>query len=122
MIADDGDNPARPAAGTVLCSLADLADPGSRGFYFREGDKLFLGFIVRRGEVVAGFIDRCPHAGMPLAMTPDRYLTREGDLILCSSHGALFRPHDGVCVGGPCAGRALTPWPVRVEGGSVLAG
>ena len=46
---------------------------------------------------------------------PDRYLTREGDLILCGTHGALFRPDDGLCVGGPCAGKSLTPWPVRVE-------
>jgi len=57
---------------------------------------------------------------MPLAMAPDRYLTREGDLILCSSHGALFRPRDGLCVGGPCAGRRLIPWPVRVEAGELV--
>ena len=118
----EGDhNPARPAAGTRLCNLSDLADPGSRGFMFRDGDQLFLGFIVRRGETVTGFIDHCPHAGMPLAMFPDRYLTREGDLILCTSHGALFRPQDGVCVGGPCAGKALTTWAVRVDAGVVSA-
>ena len=41
-----------------------------------------------------------PHAGWPLALGPDQYLTREGDLILCSGHGALFRLEDGMCVGG----------------------
>ena len=115
----EGDNSARPPAGTPLCAIADLADPGSRGFMFRSGDQLFLGFIVRRGESVTGFVDHCPHAGMPLAMLPDRYLTREGDLILCTSHGALFRPKDGVCIGGPCAGKALTAWPVSVGEGVV---
>ena len=113
------DNPARPAAGARLCDLADLADPGSRGFMFRDGDQLFLGFLVRAGEAVRGYEDRCPHAGMPLAMLPDRYLTREGDLIVCTSHGALFRPQDGLCVGGPCAGRRLTPWAVTVDSGVV---
>ncbi|MHB8531045.1 MAG: Rieske (2Fe-2S) protein, partial [Caulobacteraceae bacterium] len=58
---------------------------------------------------------------MPLAGFGDRYLTRAGDLIACASHGALFRPADGLCVGGPCAGRSLSPWPVRIEGGAVLA-
>ncbi len=115
------ENAARPAAGTRLCGLADLRDPGTRGFMFREGDQLFLGFVVRRGVTVTGYVDHCPHAGMPLALAPHRYLTREGDLILCSSHGALFRPNDGLCVGGPCAGRSLIPWPVRVAGSDVIA-
>ena len=78
--------------------------------------------MVRKGERAFGFRDRCPHAGMPLAAFGDRYLTREGDLIFCASHGALFRLEDGVCVGGPCAGASLTPWPVRIESGAVLAG
>lgn len=115
-------NPAQPPPGARLCALAELEDPGARGFIFREGESLFLGFVVRRGDRVTGFVDRCPHAGMPLSMTPDRYLTREGDLILCSTHGALFRPADGVCVGGPCAGAALRGWAVEVVGGVVVAG
>ncbi len=113
-------NPAQPAPGTVLCRLDALRDPGARGFIFREGEALFMGFVTRRGEAVKGWIDRCPHAGMPLAVVPDRYLTREGDLILCASHGALFRPDDGLCVGGPCAGRPLWPWPVRIADGVVV--
>jgi nitrite reductase/ring-hydroxylating ferredoxin subunit len=112
-------NPARPAAGAYLCALDDLPDPGSRGFIYREGEALFLGFVVRRGDTVQGYVDSCPHAGMPLALLPNRYLTREGDLILCSSHGALFRPTDGRCVGGPCAGKSLTPWPVIVDHAAV---
>ena len=113
---------ARPAAGVVLCRLDEIADPGARGFQFRAGEEEFAGFVVRRGDALAGYVDSCPHAGWPLAMTPDRYLTRDGAWILCSGHGALFRPGDGVCVAGPCAGRALEPWPVTsVEGEVVTA-
>lgn len=79
-----------------------------------------MGFVVLAGGALAGWIDRCPHAGMPLSLLPDRYLTREGDLVICSAHGALFRPLDGRCVGGPCAGKALDPWPVRLDGGMVV--
>jgi nitrite reductase/ring-hydroxylating ferredoxin subunit len=113
-------NPAQPAPGTLLCRLDDLADPGARGFYFRADDMLFHGFIVRRAGEVFGYIDRCPHAGTPLAAVGDRYLTREGDLILCGTHGALFRPESGLCIGGPCAGQSLTPWPIRMEAGQIL--
>ncbi len=113
-------NPAQPPAGTRLCALDEIADPGSKGFLFREGEALFLGFVVRRGGAVTGYVDRCPHAGMALAMVEDRYLTREGDLILCSSHGALFRVEDGVCIGGPCAGQALRTWAVGLEHDEVV--
>ncbi|MDR3507698.1 MAG: Rieske (2Fe-2S) protein [Caulobacteraceae bacterium] len=115
-------NLARPAPGTRLCALDEVADPGARGFSFRQGDRLFAGFVVRSAGRVLGYIDRCPHAGLPLAMVPDRFLTREGDLILCSAHGALFRIADGQCLAGPCVGKALTPWPVTVADGAVVVG
>jgi nitrite reductase/ring-hydroxylating ferredoxin subunit len=113
-------NPAQPTPGTTLCPLADLPEPGARGFMFRLRDALFLGFVTRAGGVVAGWIDHCPHAGMPLAVVPNRYLTRDGKFILCASHGALFRPDTGLCVGGPCGGKSLTPWPVRIDGERVV--
>lgn len=113
-------NPAQPGPDARLCALDEIADPGAKGFVFRDGEALFLGFVVRVGEAVRGYVDRCPHAGFPLANLDGRYLTREGDLILCAAHGALFRRGDGVCLSGPCAGRALVPWPVRIVDGTVV--
>ena len=106
-------------ANVALCALADLPDPGARNFVLQIGERYFHGFVVRRGETVAGYVDRCPHMGLPLAQTLDDYLTPGGELIACSWHGALFRTEDGACVGGPCAGAALTPWPVAVVNGVV---
>lgn len=113
-------DPARPAPGARLCALADLADPGAKGFRFRAGQALFAGFVVRRGALVAGYVDRCPHAGWPLAALDERFLTRAADHILCSGHGALFRLEDGACIAGPCAGAQLSPWPIEVRGGEVF--
>jgi nitrite reductase/ring-hydroxylating ferredoxin subunit len=107
-------NPAAPPPGTDLYAFADLADPGSRGFYWRKDDKLFGGFIVRKGEQVFGYVDACPHALAPLAMAEHRYLTRDGRAILCSAHGALFEPASGVCLGGPGGTGTLLPWPVEI--------
>jgi len=112
---------ARPALGHVLCRLDEIEDPGARGFVFGEGEDRFAGFVVRRGETVAGYVDACPHVGVPLALTATGYLTRKGDYIVCSTHGALFQLADGLCVGGPCAGRSLRSWAVEVVGGEVLA-
>lgn len=120
MTRDGGDNPARPPAGVRLCALADLADPGAKGFRFRQDQSLFAAFLVRQGDQVTGYVDSCPHNGWPLAVMDDRYLTREGDRIICSAHGAMFRPADGLCVAGPCADDHLRPWPVTVADGEIL--
>jgi nitrite reductase/ring-hydroxylating ferredoxin subunit len=114
------DNPARPPAGTALCALADIADPGSKDFRFRAEDRLFAGFVVRRGETVVGYVDSCPHAGWPLAGPSGRHLTRENDLILCAGHGALFRIEDGLCLSGPCADQRLAAWDVAVRDGVLV--
>jgi nitrite reductase/ring-hydroxylating ferredoxin subunit len=105
--------------GVTLCAEADIADPGSRGFVLQIGEAFFHGFVVRKASQVAGYVDRCPHQGFPLAVELDRYLTPDGDLILCGWHGAVFTPLTGACVGGPCAGAKLTSWPVVADNGVI---
>ncbi|WP_339872407.1 Rieske (2Fe-2S) protein [uncultured Brevundimonas sp.] len=105
--------------GVTLCAETDIVDPGSRGFVLQIGEAYFHGFVVRRQGQVAGYVDRCPHQGHPLAIELDRYLTPDGELILCGWHGAVFTPLTGACVGGPCAGAKLTPWPVVADGGVI---
>ena len=109
-------------AGVTLCALADLPDPGARNFVLQIGEAYFHGFVVRKDGAVRGYVDRCPHMGLPLAKRLDDYLTDSGDLIECDWHGALFRPEDGMCVAGPCAGQRLRAWPVEVVGGRVRTG
>jgi nitrite reductase/ring-hydroxylating ferredoxin subunit len=115
----DSSNPAKPPAGLRLCALAELADPGAKGFRFRQGSSLFAGFLVRAGESVRGYVDSCPHAAWPLSPLDDRYLTRSGEHILCAGHGALFTL-DGACVAGPCMGQRLADWAVVVKQGQVF--
>ena len=106
-------------AGVTLCALELLADPGARNFVLQIGERYFHGFVVRRGDTVAGYVDRCPHMGLPLAQQLDDYLTPDKSLIACSWHGALFQAEDGLCVGGPCQGQRLTEWPVEIVDGKV---
>ena len=105
--------------GVTLCAEADIADPGSRGFVLQIGEAFFHGFVVRKDGEVAGYVDRCPPPGFPLAIELDAYLVPDGSLILCGWPGAVFEPMSGACVGGPCAGARLTPWPVTVTGGLI---
>ena len=104
----------------VICPLHELADPGAKGFTVGSGDWPLRGFVVRRGETVRAYVNHCPHAGFPLNWQPDQFLAAGAALILCVMHGALFEIDSGVCVSGPCAGKALRALPVRVDRGCVV--
>jgi nitrite reductase/ring-hydroxylating ferredoxin subunit len=104
----------------VICRLADLDAAPARAFILGEGDWPLRGFVVRAGEAVRGYVNRCPHAGHPLDLLPGRFLSPDGGLIVCASHGALFEKTTGYCVAGPCAGRSLTPVALEIRAGYVL--
>jgi nitrite reductase/ring-hydroxylating ferredoxin subunit len=104
----------------VLCSLAELEASGSRGFSIGEGDWPLRGFIVKSTKGVAAYVNTCPHAGHPLNLRPDRFLTSDRSLILCASHGAVFTRDEGLCIAGPCPGQSLTPVPIEMVGEYVL--
>ena len=105
----------------VICRLTDLDDPaGCRAFTIGTGDWPLRGFVVRSGNDVRGYVNHCPHAGHPLNLRPHKFLTPDGTLILCSSHGAVFEKATGYCVAGPCAGKHLRPVPLQVESGFVM--
>ena len=103
----------------VICRLSELAG-GARGFTIGNGDWPLRLFVVKVADTVRGYLNCCPHAGHPLDLRPHHFLTADGTLILCSSHGALFEKSTGYCVAGPCAGRSLTPVPLTVNCGLVM--
>lgn len=102
-----------------VCRFDELDDPGSREFRIGTGDWPLKGFVIRRGDAVFAYQNVCPHAGHALNWKPDRFLTPDGEHILCASHGAAFIPETGECVAGPCPGRHLTPVSAVVREGRV---
>ena len=104
----------------VVCRLSELTAGTARGFTIGTGDWPLRGLVVRVGHEVRGYVNRCPHAGHPLNLLPHRFLTPDGTLIVCASHGAVFEKGNGYCVAGPCAGRSLTPVALAVRSGCVL--
>lgn len=99
-----------------LCRWADLPDPGSRAFDLADGAKLRSCVLVRRGEQVWAYENRCPHTGAPLDWRPGQVLNPEGSHIQCALHLAQFQMEDGLCIHGPCLGQSLGAVAVRREG------
>lgn len=104
----------------VICALGEITEGASRGFTIGSGDWPLRGFLVRADGKVHAYVNRCPHAGHPLNLKPHRFLTHDGSLIVCSSHGALFEKSTGYCIAGPCAGASLEGLPIEIEGDYVL--
>lgn len=94
-------------AGTVFASLADLPDGATRGFDLTAEEWPLRGFLVRVGDAVHAYLNRCPHAGRPLNFLPDRFLSSDGELLQCVAHGALFEKDSGLCIAGPCVDDSL---------------
>lgn len=104
----------------ALCRLDDIPDGGAKGFSLPEAEGPGEIFLVRAQGRVYGYVNCCPHIGTPLEFLPDRFLTRDGSQILCSTHGARFEIATGRCVAGPCRGQFLRPLRLKVEEGMVL--
>lgn len=112
-----------------LCRVTEIDDPGARLFEFGEfvsdpdnldsNDWPVSIFVVRQGDAVHAYINRCPHAGHQLNWVGERFLNRERDHILCASHGAVFAIDSGVCVAGPCPGERLAPVEIEINAGEI---
>jgi nitrite reductase/ring-hydroxylating ferredoxin subunit len=104
----------------TLCRIDDIPEGGAKGFSLSAADGPGDIFLVRTHGRVHAYVNSCPHIGTPLEFLPDRFLTRDGRQILCSTHGARFEIATGFCVAGPCRGLALRAVPVKVENGLIL--
>lgn len=103
-----------------LCAAADVPNGGATLVMARNQPAQEAILLVRRGDRVDGFVNRCPHMGLPLDWKPDRLALRGGDFLRCSHHGALFRVDDGRCVDGPCVGEQLEAVALQVVRGAVM--
>lgn len=107
-------------AGVTLGPLDLIPDGTARNFVLEMRAGRFHGFVVRRGSHIYGYVDRCAHMPVPLSQALDAYLTPDATHIQCSWHGALYTVEEGRCVGGPCVGARLLPWPVTTIDGMIV--
>lgn len=101
-----------------LCALGDIPDGGVHGVTVDLTSGTVSLVLTRFGNTVRAFHNECPHAGRRMDWAPNRFLLEHGHLV-CAAHGAVFTLDTGLCVGGPCRGQTLYPFPVRVVDGMV---
>ncbi|MDH4654681.1 Rieske 2Fe-2S domain-containing protein [Pseudomonas sp. JS3066] len=105
---------------SALCTLDAIIDGGALAVECMLEGRAHPLVLVRRGEEVWGYRNRCPHFSVPLDFRPGEFSTYRGQVLMCAHHSALFRFEDGHCIEGPCAGSRLEAVPVRVVQGAVV--
>jgi nitrite reductase/ring-hydroxylating ferredoxin subunit len=77
-------------------------------------------FAVRfRGQVRA-YLNRCGHVPVELDWQQGEFFDHSGLYLICATHGALYDPDSGRCLGGRCNGKGLVALPVAEDGGQIF--
>ena len=104
----------------LICASAELAEQG-RGVRFElvRQSKPAPAFVVRFEGVARGFLNQCGHVPVELDWQEGEFFDDSRLYLICATHGALYHPGSGACVGGRCAGRGLIQVPLVERDGHV---
>ena len=95
------------AAGSAipLCNSADLVDSGEAvPFDVLYYDRTSRGFAIRFAGQVYGYLNQCTHVPIEMDYQPNHFFDSSGQWLMCATHGAMYLPQTGHCIGGPCRG------------------
>jgi nitrite reductase/ring-hydroxylating ferredoxin subunit len=104
----------------LICAAADLAEKGTGVRFTVEHDGAPApAFVVRFDSRPRAFLNRCGHVPVELDWQEGVFFDYDRAFLICATHGALYDPASGACVGGRCNGRGLVPLPVVERDGHV---
>jgi nitrite reductase/ring-hydroxylating ferredoxin subunit len=108
----------------ALEGAAQLVD-GGLGLRFEVLDSksqaVLPAFLIKHDGMNYAYLNQCAHIAMELDWQPEQFFDREGQLLVCASHGALYEPHTGLCISGPCHGASLKTIALRTSNQTVYA-
>jgi nitrite reductase/ring-hydroxylating ferredoxin subunit len=105
----------------LICESSQLRDGGSGvRFDVEHGGTHQAAFAVRFGGRVYAYLNRCAHVGTELDWMPGEFFDDSELYLICSTHGAVYDPETGRCLGGPCKGAFLAPVRVEESDGSIF--
>jgi len=95
---------------------------GGKGVRFLVTNRTtaYPAFVVRSTEGVASFVNQCAHLALELDWSPGEFFDSDGQNLICSTHGALYDPVTGACVGGACRGNPLQVLRISEADGSIF--
>jgi nitrite reductase/ring-hydroxylating ferredoxin subunit len=103
----------------LLARVEELPPGTTKKFTFDANGKKTEAFLANfRGELLA-FVNRCVHLPITLDLDDNDFFTCDGNLFVCKTHGSVYDPKAGQCVGGPGQGKFLNRLPLVVDAGVI---
>jgi nitrite reductase/ring-hydroxylating ferredoxin subunit len=103
----------------LLARVEELPPGATKKFTFEANGQMTGAFLANyHGEVVA-FVNRCVHLPITLDLDDNDFFTCDGNLFVCKTHGSVYEPRAGKCVGGPGQGKSLELLPLVIENGTI---
>ncbi|SFZ72673.1 Rieske (2Fe-2S) protein [Chitinimonas taiwanensis] len=104
-----------------ICASEDLPDAGLGVRFQAEWRGVPApAFAVRWAGKVQAYLNECAHIPIELDFNEGDFFDLSRSYLICSTHGAYYRPDTGLCLGGPCKGARLTKLAVLEEAGEVF--
>jgi nitrite reductase/ring-hydroxylating ferredoxin subunit len=92
----------------TICQRRALVDGGHAArFQFEFDGRLVQAFAIAFAGEIYAYANSCPHRGTELDWQHGEVFDESGLYLVCATHGAIFEPDSGRCVGGPCQGASL---------------
>lgn len=109
------------AAGERLICTSDALVDGGDGVRFEVQWRGAVepAFAIRYQGRVHAYLNRCGHVPIEIDWQPGRFFDHSGLYLVCATHGALYAPESGACLGGRCDGKGLRALAVREADGCV---
>jgi len=108
-----------PTSDLKVCALGEIPNGGGRIFQLPTYQGTLSLLVLRSGDCCYGYINRCPHLGMPLAECDSQLICEPNRWVKCNVHYAKFRWQDGFCEAGDCEGESLQSVPLEVKSGQI---
>lgn len=104
----------------LICASDALVDggPGCRFTVVQHG-KDEPAFVVRFCGRIFAYLNRCGHVPVELDWQHNEFFDDSKLYLICTTHGALYAPETGRCLGGRCNGKGLMPLPVVERDGAI---
>lgn len=105
----------------VVARVTEVAPGDTKKFLIRCGGQEVEALLVNYRGALYAYVNRCCHVPMTMDWIENQFLSEDGAYIQCATHGAWYVPDTGECVAGPPLGKCLTPVPLTIQDGVVLA-
>ena len=104
----------------LICESGEATEQGKGvRFELERNGRPQPAFVVRFDGQPRAFLNQCGHVPVELDWQPGEFFDDTQHYLICATHGALYHPATGACVGGRCAGRGLIRLPVVERDGHI---